>query len=141
MQEIRKFKEMADQLLHEQLQQTNKYKEMCAHMLHRDNALLKEIGEILDPELTNLVLDWKAKPEEARSSKEECAKANIKLKATTTELENVKGKLKHAIDAMEVYKQSIEQLVIEIEKENQSVEQSIIQLEKDYARKAKICSG
>jgi uncharacterized protein YgiM (DUF1202 family) len=100
-------------------------------MLRRDNALLKEIGEILDQELKDLVLDWKVKPEEeARSRKEECAKANIKLKATTAELENVKGKLKHAIVAMEVYKQSVEQLVIEIEKENQSVQQSVIQMEK-----------
>jgi hypothetical protein len=61
-------------------------------MLRRDNALLKEIGEILDQESKDLVLDRKAKPKvEARSWKEECAKANIKLKATTTELENVKG--------------------------------------------------
>jgi hypothetical protein len=45
---------------------------------------------------------------EARSWKEECTKANIKLKATTTELEYVKGKMKHAIHAMEVYKQSVE---------------------------------
>jgi hypothetical protein len=38
--------------------------------------------------LKDLVLDWKAKPEEeARSWKEQCGKANIKLKATTTELE------------------------------------------------------
>jgi hypothetical protein len=78
-------------------------------MLREDNALLKEIDEILDQESKDLVLNWKAKPkEEARSWKEECAKANIKLKATTTELENVKGKLKHAIDVMEVYKQSVE---------------------------------
>jgi hypothetical protein len=109
MQEMRKFNEMADQFFHEQLQYTNNYKELCAHMLRQDNALLKEIGEILDQESKDLVLDWKAKhEEEARSWKEECAKANIKLKATTTELENVKGKLKYAIDAMEVYKQSIE---------------------------------
>jgi hypothetical protein len=47
MQEMRKFNEMVDQLLHEQLQQTNNYKELCAHMLCRDNALMKEIGEIL----------------------------------------------------------------------------------------------
>jgi hypothetical protein len=39
----------------------------------RDNALLKEICEILDQEPKDLVLDWKAKPEEeARSWKEEC---------------------------------------------------------------------
>jgi uncharacterized protein YgiM (DUF1202 family) len=132
MQEMRKFNEMADQMLHEQLQQTNNYKELCAHMLRWDNALLKEIGEILDQELKDLVLDWKAQPEEeARTWKEECAKANIKIKATTTELENVKGKLKHAIDVMEVYKQSVEQLVIEIEKEKQSVQQSVIQMEKE----------
>jgi hypothetical protein len=132
MQEIRKFNEMADQLLHEQLYQTNNYKELCAHMLRLDNALLKEIGEILDQESKDLVLDRKAKPgEEARSWKEECAKANIKLKATTMELDNVKGKLKHVIDAMEVYKQSIEQLVIEIEKEKQGVQQSVIQMEKE----------
>jgi hypothetical protein len=87
MQEMRKFNEMADQLLHEQLQQTNNYKELCAHMLCRENALMKEIGEIPDQESKGLVLDWKAKPEEeARSWKEECAKANIKLKATTTKL-------------------------------------------------------
>jgi hypothetical protein len=47
---------MADQLLHEQLQQTNNYEELCAHMLRRDNALLKEIGEILDQESKDLVL-------------------------------------------------------------------------------------
>jgi glucan phosphoethanolaminetransferase (alkaline phosphatase superfamily) len=64
MQEMRKFNEMADQLLHEQLQQTNNYKELCAHMLHLDNALLKEIDEILDQESKDLVLDKKAKPEE-----------------------------------------------------------------------------
>jgi hypothetical protein len=70
-------------------------------MLCRDNALLIEIGEILHQESKDLVLDRKAKPkEEARSWKKECAKANIKLKATTTELENVKRKLKHAIDAL-----------------------------------------
>jgi hypothetical protein len=93
---------------------------------------LKEIGEILDQESKDLVLHWKAKPEEeARSWKEECAKANIKLKATTTKLENVKGKLKHDIDALEVCKQSVEQLVIEIEKEKQSVQQSVIQMEKE----------
>jgi hypothetical protein len=87
MQEMRKFNEMADQLLHEQLQQTNNYKELCAHMLCRENALMKEIGEIPDQESKGLVLDWKAKPEEeARSWMEECAKANIKLKATTTKL-------------------------------------------------------
>ena len=103
MQEMSKIKEMADQLLHEQLQQTNNYKELCAHMLRRDNALLKEIGEILDQESKALVLDRKAKPEEeARSWKEKCAKANIKLKATTIELKNVKGKLKQSIHAMEV---------------------------------------
>jgi uncharacterized membrane protein len=49
-------------------------------------------------------------------------KANIKLKVTTMELENVKGKLEHAINVMEVYKQSVEQLVIEIEKEKQSIQ-------------------
>jgi predicted transcriptional regulator len=70
-----------------------------------------------------LVLDRKAKPEEeTRSWKKECAKDNIKLKETATELENVKGKLKHVIDAMEVYKQSVEQLVTEIEKEKQSIQ-------------------
>ena len=101
-------------------------------MLCQDNALLKEIGEILDQESKDLVLDWKAKPEEeARSWKEECAKANIKLKATTTELENEKGKLKHAIDAVEVYKQSVEQLIIEIEKEKQSMQQSVIHMQKE----------
>jgi uncharacterized protein YgiM (DUF1202 family) len=100
--------------------------------IYRDNALLKEIGEILDQESKDLVLDWKAKPEEeAMSRKEECAKANIKLKATTTKLENVKGKLKHAINAMEVYKQSVDQLVIEIEKERQSIQQSVIQMKKE----------
>jgi hypothetical protein len=84
---------------------------------------LKEIGEIVYQESKDLVLDRKAKPEEeARSWKEECAKANIKVKATTTELENVKGKLKHAIDSMEVYKQSVEQLVIKIEKEKQTIQ-------------------
>jgi hypothetical protein len=63
-------------------------------MLRWDNALLKEIGEILDQESKDLVRDRKAKPkEEARSWMEECAKANIKVKVTTTELENVKGKL------------------------------------------------
>jgi hypothetical protein len=36
--------------------------------------------------------------------RKECAKANIKFKATTIELENVKGKMKHAIDVMELYK-------------------------------------
>jgi hypothetical protein len=56
--QIQLCKEMADQLLHEQLQQTNKYKEMCAHMLHQENALLKEIGEIFDHELIDLVLNW-----------------------------------------------------------------------------------
>jgi hypothetical protein len=46
-----------------------------------------------------------AKPEEeARSWKEEYTKGNIKIKATTNKLENVKGKLKHAINAMEVHK-------------------------------------
>jgi hypothetical protein len=85
---------------------------------------LKEIGEILDQESKELVLDRREKPEkEARSWKEECAKANIKLKATTTEMKNVRGKLKHAIYTMEVYKQSIEQLVIEIEKDKQSIQQ------------------
>jgi hypothetical protein len=74
-------------------------------------------------ESKDLVLDWKEnREEEARSWKEECANANIKLKATTTNLENVKGKLKQAIDVMEVYKQSVEQLVIEIEKEKQSIQ-------------------
>jgi hypothetical protein len=92
-------------------------------MLRLDNALLKEIDEILDQESKDLVLDRKEKPEEeARSWKEECTKANIKLKATTAKLENVKGKLKYAIDAMEVYKQSFEQLVIEIEKEKKSIQ-------------------
>jgi hypothetical protein len=52
----------------------------------------------------------------------QCAKANIKLKATTIELENMKGKLKHAINAMEVYKQSVEKPVFEIEKEKRSVQ-------------------
>jgi hypothetical protein len=101
-------------------------------MLRQDNALLQEISETLDQESKDLVLDWKAKPEEeARSWNEECAKANIKLKATTTKLENVKEKLKHAINAMEVYKQSVEQLVIEIKKEKQSIQQSVIQMEKE----------
>jgi uncharacterized protein YgiM (DUF1202 family) len=127
MQEMRKFNEMANKLLHEQLQHTNKYKELCDHMLRRDNALLKKIGEILHQESKDLVLDRKAKPkEEARSCKEECPKANIMLKATTNKLENVKGKLKHAIDAMEVYKQSVEQLVIDIKKKKQSIQQSVI---------------
>jgi hypothetical protein len=79
---------MADELLHEQFQWTNNYKELCAHLLRRDNALLKEICEIFDQESKDLVLDWKAIPEEeARSWKEQCGKANIKLKATTTKLE------------------------------------------------------
>jgi hypothetical protein len=114
MPEMRKLNDMADQLLHEQLQHTNKYKEMCAHILRQDNVLLKEIGEIiLDQESKDLVLDWKAKPEEeARSWKEECAKANNKLKVTTTKPGNEKGKLKHVIHAIEVYKQSVEQLII-----------------------------
>jgi hypothetical protein len=47
---MRKFNEMADQLLHEQLQQTNNYKELCGHKLRQDNALLREIGEIFDQE-------------------------------------------------------------------------------------------
>jgi hypothetical protein len=77
-------------------------------MLCWHDALLKEIGELLNHELKDLVLDWKPQPEEeTRSWKEECAKANIKLKATVIELENVKGKMKHAINAMEVYKQSV----------------------------------
>jgi hypothetical protein len=38
MQEMRNFNKMADQLLHEQLQQTNNYKELRAHMLRLDNA-------------------------------------------------------------------------------------------------------
>jgi hypothetical protein len=61
-------------------------------MLPRDNALLKEIGEILDQE------------------------------SKTTDLENMNRKLKHAIDAMEVSKQSVEQIVIESEKERQSIQ-------------------
>jgi predicted transcriptional regulator len=32
---------MVDQLLHEQLQQTNNYKELCAHMSRRDKVLFK----------------------------------------------------------------------------------------------------
>jgi hypothetical protein len=68
MQEMRKFNEMANQLLHEQLQQTNNYKELCAHMLRWDNALLKEIGEIIYQESKDLVLDRKAKPEEEAGS-------------------------------------------------------------------------
>jgi hypothetical protein len=38
---MRKFNEMVDQLLHEQLQQTNNYKELCAHMSRRDKVLFK----------------------------------------------------------------------------------------------------
>jgi hypothetical protein len=43
MQETREFKEMCDQLLHEQLQETNKYKEMCDQLLCQE----KESNESL----------------------------------------------------------------------------------------------
>jgi glucan phosphoethanolaminetransferase (alkaline phosphatase superfamily) len=55
MQEMRKFNEIVDQLLHDKLQETNNYRELCAHKLRVDNALLKEIGEILDQESKNLI--------------------------------------------------------------------------------------
>jgi hypothetical protein len=50
---------MADELLHEPLQWTNNYKELCAHLLRRDNALLKEICEIFDQELSHLFFQRK----------------------------------------------------------------------------------
>ena len=78
------------------------------------------------------LMDGKAKAEEeARSWKEECANANMKLEATAAELQKVKGKLKQSINAMEMYKQSTQQLIIKIEKDRQLVEQSIIQMEKE----------
>jgi hypothetical protein len=45
--------------------------------------------------------DMNAKAEEeARSWKEECAKANKKLEATAAKLQKVKGKLKHSINGV-----------------------------------------